>query len=95
MLHSDDDEPVMALHFQRGRDSRRSVISGLVPVGTDAIGLVGARESFDLYVDPPTGVFVIVGPAGGHADTFTLSVGTEQVECSIHDGDVSDLAYLC
>jgi hypothetical protein len=95
VLHSEDDEPVMALHFQRGRDIQRSVIAGLVPVGTDAIGLAGAREHFDLYVDPPTGVFVIIGPAGGHADMFTLSVGAEQVECSIHAGDVSDLAYLC
>jgi hypothetical protein len=95
VLHSDEYESVMALHFQRGRDSRKSVIAGLVPVGTDAIGLVGAREHFDLYVDPPTGVFVIVGPADGYADTFTLSAGAEQVECSFDDGDVSDLAYLC
>lgn len=95
VLRSEDDEAVMALHFQRGRDSQRSVIAGLVPAGTDAIGLAGAREHFDLYVDPSTGVFVIIGPAGGHADTFTLSVGAEQVECSIHDGDVSELAYLC
>lgn len=31
----------------------------------------------------------------GYADRFTLSVGAEQVESSIDDGDVSDLAYLC
>lgn len=95
VLHSHDYQPVMALHLQRGPDRRSSVIAGFVPVGTDAIGLVGARENFDLYVDPPTGVFVIIGPADGQADTFTASVGAEQVECLIDDGDVSDLAYLC